>query len=85
MKGDQAVFKYTQLFDGVSLTQMRSESLDLETLKRSLSKELVDAIGLAKHNIELYHRTQIRESVKIETSKGVFCWQEARPIEKVGL
>lgn len=85
LKGDQAVFKYTQLFDGVSLTQMRSESLDLETLKRSLSKELVDAIGLAKHNIELYHRTQIRESVKIETSKGVFCWQEARPIEKVGL
>jgi histidinol dehydrogenase len=85
LKGDHALLKYTALFDGVSLTQMCSESLNLVDLERSLPAELVEAIALAKQNIETYHRSQIRESVKIETTTGVYCWQEARPIEKVGL
>ncbi|MDV7399446.1 hypothetical protein RZS08_48990, partial [Arthrospira platensis SPKY1] len=38
LKGDQALLKYTEIFDGVMLTQMRSESFDLVTLKRSLPK-----------------------------------------------
>ena len=84
-KGDQAVLKYTQLFDGISLTQMRLEALSLEKFEKLLPSELIQAIAVAKENIEKFHRTQIRVGEKTETTPGVFCWQESRPIEKVGL
>ncbi len=43
------------------------------------------AIALAKSNIEKFHFSQKEEIVKVETSPGVVCWREARPIEKVGI
>ena len=36
-------------------------------------------------NIEKFHQAQKTDKVKVETSKGVICWQEKRPIEKIGL
>ncbi|MEM1259372.1 MAG: histidinol dehydrogenase, partial [Bacteroidota bacterium] len=40
---------------------------------------------LAKSNIEKFHNAQKTEKVIIETMPGVKCWQEKRPIQKVGL
>jgi histidinol dehydrogenase len=46
---------------------------------------LKSAIRQAKNNIEAFHRVQIRGKVGVETEEGVHCWQESRPIQKVGL
>lgn len=51
----------------------------------SISKDLYDALVLAHHNIEAFHRSQVFESKKVETAKGVTCWQKAVAIERVGL
>jgi histidinol dehydrogenase len=50
-----------------------------------VSKELKSAINIAKSNIEKFHQAQKTERVEVETTNGVFCWQEKRPIERVGL
>ncbi|MFT6749688.1 MAG: histidinol dehydrogenase [Flavobacterium sp.] len=50
-----------------------------------VSHELKEAIKLAKNNITKFHKAQITTKVSIETTKGVSCWQEKRPITKVGL
>ena len=50
-----------------------------------VSEELKAAIHVAKDNIEKFHIAQKTKPEKVETSKGVICWREARPIEKVGL
>ncbi len=55
---------------------------EAETL---VSEELKAAILKAKKNIETFHRSQIFETKKIETTPGVTCWQKAVSIEKVGL
>lgn len=84
-KGDEALLKYTQLFDGVALTSLRPTEQSLEEAESNLTESLKEAIVMAKKNIESFHRAQRLESRQIETAPGVFCWQEERPIDSVGL
>jgi|TARA_B110000238_G_scaffold177277_1_gene199052 histidinol dehydrogenase len=83
--GDKAVEKYTQLFDGV-MPENTVVSLDeIAAAVLLVSEELKQAIILAKKNITVFHNAQKTKKVYIETVKGVECWQEKRPIQKVGL
>ncbi|SDB38619.1 histidinol dehydrogenase [Flavobacteriaceae bacterium MAR_2010_188] len=84
-KGDKAVFKYTELFDGVKMNQLLLTEDEILEATKKIPESLKNAIDLAKTNISKFHESQIFKSKKIETSKGVVCWQEKRPIEKVGL
>lgn len=83
--GDAALAKYTSMFDDVELSSIAVSKEEIEAASRAVSQELKDAIQLAKRNIETFHAAQITEKVYQETTKGVACWQEKRPIEKVGL
>lgn len=85
MKGDQAVKKYTELFDGVTLGNLTVTSDEVKSAKKAVSEDLKDAIQLAKSNIDQFHRAQITGKIDLETMPGVRCWQEKRPIQKVGL
>ena len=40
---------------------------------------------MAKSNIEKFHTAQKTTRVSVETTPGVACWQEKRPIQKIGL
>ena len=44
-----------------------------------------EAIQLAAGNIQKFHSAQKTEKVYNETMQGVVCWQEKRPIQKIGL
>jgi histidinol dehydrogenase len=83
--GDKAVHKYTQLFDGVTLENNLVSEAEIEEAIAAVSKELKEAIILANKNITVFHNAQKTEKVFVETAKGVECWQEKRPIQKVGL
>ncbi len=84
-EGDAAVQRYTSKFDGVELDDLL---VDQETINSSadlVSDALKAAIIKAHSNIDSFHRAQQTAQVDIETTEGVRCWQEKRPIEKVGL
>jgi len=84
-KGDNAIFRYTNLFDNVQLEQLTVSEVEIKEGDKLVSNDLKDAIKLAKSNIEKFHKAQKTSMVEVETTKGVFCWQEKRPIQKVGL
>ena len=84
-KGDIAISKYTSFFDGVSLEEILVSENEIENAKSQVSNELKNAIQLAKSNIEQFHSAQKTNKIEIETTEGVSCWQEKRPIQKVGL
>ncbi|TRX35757.1 histidinol dehydrogenase [Flavobacterium sp. ZT3R18] len=84
-KGDSAVSKYTSLFDGVAVDQLEVSQAEITTAIASISAELKQAIQLAKSNIEKFHAAQKTNPVSVETIEGVNCWQEKRPIQKIGL
>ncbi len=83
--GDFAIAKYTSIFDGVELDDFVVSEEEINKASNSVSNELKNAIQKAKQNIEEFHKAQKTSKVVVETTKGVLCWQEKRPIEKIGL
>ena len=83
--GDQAIAKYTQLFDGVELASNTVTIEDVEAASVKISTELKQAIQQAKTNIETFHSAQKTKKVSVQTVAGVNCWQEKRAIQKVGI
>ena len=84
-KGDKAIAKYASFFDGVTLENTQVTQEEIEIAKNEVSTELKEAIQLAKSNIEQFHAAQKTDKIVVETTIGVICWQEKRPIQKVGL
>jgi len=84
-QGDKAISKYTELFDGTQLKNAVVSKEEINNAVSRVSEELKEAIQIAKQNIEKFHAAQKTERVSVQTSKGVDCWQEKRPIQKVGL
>ncbi|QZK98158.1 histidinol dehydrogenase [Flavobacterium psychrophilum] len=84
-KGDVAVRKYTSLFDGIVLDNIEVSNNEINEAINLVSTELKQAIALAKSNIEKFHTAQKTSKIEVETTEGVNCWQEKRPIQKVGL
>jgi len=85
LNGDKAVTKYTTLFDKVQVDTITISDKEMRDAQNHLSIELKEAILLAKGNIERFHKAQKTERVSVTTTDGVDCWQEKRPIQKVGL
>ncbi|SFI70735.1 histidinol dehydrogenase [Kaistella treverensis] len=83
--GDFALKKYSEKFDQVNLENLAVSPEEIEFVTKEVSDELKNAIAQAKENIFKFHFPQREKSVEIETTEGVVCWRESRPIEKVGL
>ena len=84
-EGDTVIKKYTAQFDKVSLESLLVNDAEIDNASNSVSDALKQAITLAKSNIEKFHAAQKTSKVEVETMPGVECWQEKRPIQKVGL
>ncbi|RDY61626.1 histidinol dehydrogenase [Flagellimonas nanhaiensis] len=84
-EGDPILRKYTKQFDGAELDAFLVSEEEINQAEQYVSAELKEAIAIAKSNIEKFHSAQKTSKVKVETMPGVVCWQEKRPIQKVGL
>lgn len=84
-RGDAAIKEYTVRFDGVDLESNIVSTKEIEDAIKVVPENLKNAIKKAKQNIEVFHKAQQTSKIEVETTNGVSCWQEKRPIEKVGL
>jgi histidinol dehydrogenase len=84
-KGDEAVAKYTSIFDGVTIENYEVSPEEIQEAIELIFPDLKQAIKLAKSNIHKFHAAQKTEKIAVETIEGVNCWQEKRPIQKIGL
>ncbi|EAQ41453.1 histidinol dehydrogenase [Polaribacter sp. MED152] len=83
--GDDAVNKYTNQFDQVQLASNLVSEEEIKNAANNVSESLKTAINTAYNNISKFHEAQKTSKVAVETTNGVKCWQEKRPIQKVGL
>ena len=83
--GDKAVIAYEEKFDHAILSSLAVTETEIDEAMSLVSKELLEALRIAHHNISKFHESQKFEGSKVETCKGVSCWQKSVPIEKVGL
>lgn len=83
--GDAALKQFAQQFDSVQISNFEVAGEEIDNAAKALSKELKQAIQLAKKNIQNFHAAQLQSSSIIETMPGIQCWRKAVGIEKVGL
>ncbi|MET0300145.1 MAG: histidinol dehydrogenase [Flavitalea sp.] len=84
-KGDSAIKKLTQKFDGIQLQDLLVSEQEVFTAEALVPEELKAAIALAKQNIETFHLSQVSSPEVVDTMPGVSCWRKSVAIEKVGL
>ncbi len=83
--GDEAVKRYEKLFDHADLELLAVSEAEMNEAEALVSEELKEALVLAHRNIARFHEAQQFTGTKMETAKGVCCWQKSVAIEKVGL
>ncbi|MEO6289824.1 MAG: histidinol dehydrogenase, partial [Ginsengibacter sp.] len=84
--GDAALSKYSLKFDGYKSEALLVSQEEFNIALRDINGELMEAILIAKKNIEKFHSAQVQKKVnKIKTVPGVTCWRKNAPIETVGL
>jgi histidinol dehydrogenase len=83
--GDAALRELTLQFDKIKLDALKVTDKEIKEAVASVPSELKNAIEFAAKNIEKFHAAQKREVVRIETTSGVICWREAKPIQKIGI
>ena len=84
-EGDRAVKKFSLLFDKVVPDALEVSLQEMEEGAAGVGEELKAAIGLAREQIEAFHRLQQQPVQVAETIPGVRCWRKSVAIEKVGL
>src|SRR5690606_32947554 len=84
-KGDDALREYSKKFDQVTIDSLVIDEEEINLLAETVSREQKRALEIAFNNIFKFHQKQLVKEKRIETTAGVTCWRENRPIEKVGL
>ena len=82
--GDKSLIEYTKKFDNIELTTIEVEAKSITNSEFIISQKLKDSIDLAFKNIYKFHKSQIQKKEIIKINEGISCWQEKRPIDRVG-
>ena len=83
--GDKSLIDYTYKFDKVYLKKLVVDEKKINDSENEIDNDLKESINIAYNNIYKFHENQTFKSETIETTVGVYCWQEKRPIENIGL
>ncbi|MFD1485692.1 histidinol dehydrogenase [Lacticaseibacillus baoqingensis] len=83
--GDQALKDYSQKFDGVQVDDFKVSQATIDAGYASCSKELIDALLLAKRNITSYHEKEVSRGFIDSEQPGVIRGQKLTPLAAVGL
>jgi histidinol dehydrogenase len=85
LHGDLALLNFAHKFDKVELHKLYLDKDELTEIASAVSTEQKAALQVSYNNIYKFHKAQLIAEDKVETTPGVTCWREVRPIEKVGL
>ncbi len=85
MKGDQALRDLTAIYEKRVITDILYSVQEIDELAAQTDVDLQKAIDQAYANIYAFHAAQKLVPNKIEINPGVYCWQKATGIDKVGI
>ena len=84
---DQAIFDYTERFDGVKLSAetIRVTDDEIQEAYAQVDAGLIEIIRKAKANIKSYHEKQLRNSWFDSKPNGTMLGQKVTALQKVGV
>ena len=85
-RGDQALLRYTKVFDGIELPIKRLQVMqgDINRAYEKISFEFVPLLKQIKDNVTAYYETELKKSFSIK-SDGIYLGKQYQPLERVGI
>ena len=84
--GDQAIKRYTKMYDGVEIDNLLMSDKEITSAFDRVPNTLIQSIENAIENVKTFHeKTFQSDTNKVEVRTGVNCQIIKRPIENVGL
>ncbi|MDU2064031.1 MAG: histidinol dehydrogenase [Sporomusaceae bacterium] len=86
-QGDKALFHYSQLIDGVTLTEANFEvsAAEIESALDQIDPAVLAALQQAERNVRAFHEEQLPKSWITYREEGSMLGQNVRPLERVGI
>ena len=85
-EGDEALRKYTKMYDGVEIENFLMSDAEIESALNRVPGSLIQSIKNAIENVKTFHQANYNTAKAItEVKQGVSCQIIKRPIENVGL
>jgi histidinol dehydrogenase len=82
--GDAAVEEAGRRFGGGHPAGLTVSATELEAARAAASPRLIEAIGHAISNVAAFHRTQLPDSMTVETEPGVQIRRVWQPLRRIG-
>ncbi|HEY2133933.1 MAG TPA: histidinol dehydrogenase [Acetobacteraceae bacterium] len=86
-RGDAALLDYTERFDRLRLTAagLRVSADEIEAAADSVSAQLLAALDLAASRIEVFHRAQLPQDLRMGDAVGLDLGMRWTPLDAVGI
>lgn len=83
--GDEAIRKYSEMWDGIRLENFRVAKEEIEEAVANFDPQLKKDLEEAASNIRFYHEAQKRDGYTLPLPDGSYLAQRILPIDSVGL
>jgi histidinol dehydrogenase len=84
-RGDEALFDFTEKFDGVKLSSLAVSGEEIEQARAAVEPEFLRILERAARNIRRFHERQVRNSFILNDEDGIVMGQKVIPLDRAGL
>ncbi len=84
-RGDEALFEYTEKFDGVRLASLAVSQKEIEDAVKEVGRDFMGLLSRAADNIREFHEKQQRQGFFFTKENGVILGQKVVPLERAGV
>ncbi|MHA5219284.1 histidinol dehydrogenase [Dysosmobacter sp. Phy] len=83
--GDAALLRYTERFDGVSLTALEVTAAEMDAAWAALDEDFKTTLQMAADNIRRFHERQVQSDFVLADRPDIVMGQRYTPIRRVGV
>lgn len=83
--GDEALFRYTERFDGVSLSSLEVSEEEIQNAVNKVGSSFMSLLSRAAANIREFHEKQLRTGFFFTREDGSVLGQRVIPMDRVGV
>lgn len=83
--GDEALFRYTERFDGVSLSSLEVSEVEIQNAVDEVGPSFMSLLSRAAANIREFHEKQLKTGFFFTREDGSVLGQRVVPMDRVGV
>ncbi|MBF0521826.1 MAG: histidinol dehydrogenase [Candidatus Omnitrophica bacterium] len=85
--GDDAIIKYTKMFDKVKLTpkQIAVSESEISSAFQGITSDFIATLKVVMNNVSLFYKKQVQKPCRVKDADGVLLKENILPLDTVGV